>query len=137
MLNNSTCLFPLGDCLNGKCNNVKGSYWCACPVGKTGRNCQLSASVCNGNPCGDNHFCIPLPNGPGGNRTCIHKGHKFEMTYELDDDTAWQDHMKYIVEEDLNEIVQNWKPIVSVFTIFVGLAYFVDSVVLSFDSFFA
>eukprot|EP00794_Sanderia_malayensis_P006322 gene6322-7046_t len=104
------CTRSAVDCQKGKCNNIKGSYWCSCPPERMGRNCQLFKSVCNTNPCGLDNFCLPLPNSPSGNRTCIAKKNRFELAMQLEDgQIPWQDYMKYTVEENMNEAVQNWK----------------------------
>ena len=102
-------LYPTGDCLNnGTCNNIMGSYWCKCLAGKVGRNCQFSNSVCMTQPCSSGQICIPSASSQQSNHTCLPAAHEFTLTMKTASD-SWQDYMRGVMEQSLNEALQNWK----------------------------
>lgn len=50
-------------CYGGaKCYNYMDDYYCECPLGRTGKNCNTSTESavdpCQANPCGSNGICF-------------------------------------------------------------------------------
>ena len=50
-----------------KCYNYQSSYFCECPVGRTGKDCSVSlrsvlTDPCLANPCGKNGVCFSACN---------------------------------------------------------------------------
>jgi hypothetical protein len=50
-------------CYGGaKCYNYMDDYYCECPVGRNGKNCNTSTEdapdPCSANPCGSNGICF-------------------------------------------------------------------------------
>lgn len=99
----------VGSCRAGKCQNVKGSYWCNCPLGRAGRNCQHEDSVCQPNPCAAGEMCLSVSPTTGANYTCVAKKQGFSTMVKMTKERGWESFRKYDIEDDLNLALQNWK----------------------------
>ena len=106
-------LYFIETCQTGQCQNVNGSYWCRCPAGETGRNCQYKESICQANSCQAGEICLPNLQTMNTKYTCVLASQKFTTRMSVKKEIGWKNYKIYDVETDLNIALQNWKQVVS------------------------
>ena len=106
---------------------MNGSYWCKCPLGRAGRNCQYEDSICRSNPCQGNEICLPNLQAAGAKHTCVLKNQKFTTRIKIKKESYWMNYKKFDIENDLTSALQNWKQYVSYCLIYMMIIYFRES----------